>query len=181
VKEDVRRAYATLGLPTTASPAEVRRAYKQLVKQWHPDRFAADPNGQAEAAPRMRDINAAYRTVRGAYIGTYESTTAADGRVRPVPTPGARLSREQIDEMVNSIGRDSPIDVMFGALSWYAAWIRLGLGLLAGAWAVARTVHVARRPGLADFWDYAEVPLFVLLVLVVSVATGRRRPGRPAG
>jgi curved DNA-binding protein CbpA len=168
VKDDLRRAYATLGLTPAASPSQVRRAYRQLVKQWHPDRFARDPAGEAEATQRMRAINAAYDTIRGTYIATYDSTPAADGRVRPQATPGARLSREQIDEMVNSIGSEGPVDVVLGVLEWYGNRIRLGITLLLGAWAVARIVSTVRAYGLPGLARYPEVPLF--LVAVVAFA-----------
>ena len=36
----------------SASLREVKRAYKKLVKRWHPDRFARDPQAQAGQRPR---------------------------------------------------------------------------------------------------------------------------------
>jgi DnaJ-domain-containing protein 1 len=61
--DPVRRACAALGLPHDSSYATVRRRYRALVKTWHPDRFAADTQGQAEANLRMRVINDAYTTL----------------------------------------------------------------------------------------------------------------------
>jgi hypothetical protein len=188
-RDDLRRAYATLGLAPGAAPAQVRKAYKGLVRQWHPDRFQADPAGQAEAAQRMRAINGAYETVRGTYIGRYDSTTAADGRVRPQQTPGARLSREQIDDLVNSIGREGPVDIVIGMLEWYGNVIRAGLALLLGSWAIARVVGTVRRAGLHGLWDRPEVPLFLVAVIVfVAWIFGDSRrdrttaePGTPPG
>ncbi|MGM9521739.1 MAG: DnaJ domain-containing protein [Oscillospiraceae bacterium] len=51
--------YAELGLPTGASEAEVKEAYRKLAKKYHPD---LNP-GNAEAAEKMKRINAAYEQI----------------------------------------------------------------------------------------------------------------------
>jgi hypothetical protein len=61
--DSLARAYAILGVRSGASAAEIRKRYRALVKVWHPDRFAADPQGQVEAAARMRVINEAYELI----------------------------------------------------------------------------------------------------------------------
>ena len=42
------RDYAVLDLDPSASPAEVQQAYRDLVKVWHPDRFAHDSRLQRQ-------------------------------------------------------------------------------------------------------------------------------------
>ncbi|MBI5799580.1 MAG: SEL1-like repeat protein [Verrucomicrobia bacterium] len=59
------RHFATLGLGTDASPELIKRAYLALVKRWHPDRFANDPEQQKIAGEMMRTINVAYEALRG--------------------------------------------------------------------------------------------------------------------
>ena len=51
-------AYAALGLPLGADPAAIERAYKSLIKRYHPDREGGDPKRAAE-------ITQAYRELRG--------------------------------------------------------------------------------------------------------------------
>lgn len=51
-----RDPYAVLGLSRDASEAEVKNAWKKLVKKHHPDRNRDDPN----AEQKMAEINAAY-------------------------------------------------------------------------------------------------------------------------
>ena len=70
--DDLARAYATLGVAAGAPPDEVRKAYKALVRRWHPDRFARDPQGQAEAGLRLRAINDAFRMVTAAQAARVE-------------------------------------------------------------------------------------------------------------
>lgn len=48
--------YATLGLPPSATSEEIRKAYRRLALEWHPDRRPGDPG----AAERFREISEAY-------------------------------------------------------------------------------------------------------------------------
>ncbi len=53
--------YKTLGVRTDASPDDVRRAYLQEARQWHPDRFAGKGALEAkQAEDRMRKLNEAW-------------------------------------------------------------------------------------------------------------------------
>ena len=52
--------YRILGLKPDASEEEVKRAYRQLAKKYHPD---MNP-GDAHAAKMMNDINAAYDQIK---------------------------------------------------------------------------------------------------------------------
>src|SRR4051794_8696289 len=56
--------WSVLGLDEQATEQKVKDRYRQLVKQWHPDRFANDPRRQAIAEARLKLINLAYRAVR---------------------------------------------------------------------------------------------------------------------
>lgn len=58
--DKIARAYKILGLQPTASFAEVKQAYKILVKKWHPDLFVNQPQMQKQAQEKMRLINDAY-------------------------------------------------------------------------------------------------------------------------
>ncbi|KAF1688554.1 J domain-containing protein [Pseudoxanthomonas taiwanensis] len=57
--------WAELGLTPDATDEEVEQAYRRLISQYHPDRFAgAAPELRAEAERRARAINAAYDRIR---------------------------------------------------------------------------------------------------------------------
>lgn len=47
--------YAILGVPPTATPEQIKRAYRRLAMRWHPDR-----NDHPEATERFKEIRAAY-------------------------------------------------------------------------------------------------------------------------
>ena len=52
--------YEVLNIPKTATRDEIRTAYRNLARRWHPDRFLPGPE-RDWANERMAKINAAYR------------------------------------------------------------------------------------------------------------------------
>jgi molecular chaperone DnaJ len=48
--------YQILGIPDTASPDDIKKAYRRLAKQYHPDANRNDPN----AAERFKEVGEAY-------------------------------------------------------------------------------------------------------------------------
>ena len=69
-------AYEVLNLPATASRDEIRAAYRDLARRWHPDRFMAGPE-RDWANEKMAQINAAYRICLDA--ARQDGRTVADG------------------------------------------------------------------------------------------------------
>lgn len=59
-------AYRTLDLAPGASEEDVRRAWRELTKVWHPDRFGEDPALRRRAEEKQKEINEAYETIRAA-------------------------------------------------------------------------------------------------------------------
>lgn len=54
--------YRVLGVPVDASSSEIKRAYRDLVRVWHPDRFEDDSRLREKANEMLKAINAAYDT-----------------------------------------------------------------------------------------------------------------------
>jgi GTPase SAR1 family protein len=59
-KDKISHAYTILGLQPGVSFTEIKKAYKTLVKKWHPDLFVAKPQMQKQAQEKMRLFNEAY-------------------------------------------------------------------------------------------------------------------------
>ena len=65
----MEQAYAKLGLASSASDAEVKKAYRKLVSQYHPDKLVSHglPEEMMEIAKtRVREINTAYDQIKQA-------------------------------------------------------------------------------------------------------------------
>ncbi len=123
--DDIQRAYAVFGLPTGSPYPAVRKRYMSLVKTWHPDRFASDPQGQAEAGERLRVINAAYST-----LARRLDVPVAKTPRRPGKPVGRRLSRKEVDAIIAAIGSEGPLDDLFRAFGRVSAPIASVLGAL---------------------------------------------------
>jgi curved DNA-binding protein CbpA len=54
--------YEILGIPKTASSAEIRQAYARLARERHPDRFT-DPAEKAKAHEFFRDVTTAFNAL----------------------------------------------------------------------------------------------------------------------
>ena len=52
--------YKVLGVSPNATDEEIKQAYRKLAKQYHPDRNPGD----AEAAKKMQQVNAAYEQIK---------------------------------------------------------------------------------------------------------------------
>ena len=52
--------YKVLGISPTATDAELKKAYRDLSKQWHPDQ---NPNNAAYAEEKFKEVQEAYRQI----------------------------------------------------------------------------------------------------------------------
>ena len=55
--------YEVLGVSRNASQDQIRKAYRDLVKKYHPDRYRGHPLEEL-AEEKMAEINAAYETLQ---------------------------------------------------------------------------------------------------------------------
>lgn len=77
---DAKLCYATLGLEPNATAEQLRDAYRELVKQWHPDKVAHNPKLYAIAEEELKVINVAYD-----FLQSHLATTEAPSPSRETP------------------------------------------------------------------------------------------------
>lgn len=82
-----RDHYATLGLGRSSSSQEIKRAYRDLAKQCHPD---IDPSPQAGA--RFMAVHTAYATLSDPMLRIAYDAQLAERDRRNAPTPRAERS-----------------------------------------------------------------------------------------
>ena len=61
---DIKRCFEILELDSGASPDEAKQAYKDIVNVWHPDRFSNNLRLKEKAEEKIKEVNAAYDTVK---------------------------------------------------------------------------------------------------------------------
>jgi hypothetical protein len=84
--------YRLFDLEPKASDEELRNAYRDLTKVWHPDRFAHDPSLRRKSEEQLKKINEAYETIRAARAGGWRPSDAT--REAP-PAPSVEQLRDR--------------------------------------------------------------------------------------
>jgi hypothetical protein len=72
MNHSLEKCYELLGLKPGATREELKAAYRDLARVWHPDRFTHDPGLQTRAQERLKQINEAYNSLisgRGKGLG----------------------------------------------------------------------------------------------------------------
>jgi hypothetical protein len=168
---ELESAFEILGLRSDATPDQVRESYKDLVKVWHPDRFAHDPALRRKAQERLKQINEAYEVLRS-YLGEKEGRGTGSEPHRWNRHPDSHAAQQEADNADRS--RDQVLSN--GADLTVPARLLRGLGLpIAIGLAIAGQVLVSSRApspwrGLAP-----GIALYLLAALLV-VLTVLRRP-----
>jgi len=66
---EILKSYKVLQLDLDASLDDVRKAFRNMVKIWHPDLYTGSPHIREMAEEKLKAINAAYDAVKS-YLGS---------------------------------------------------------------------------------------------------------------
>lgn len=69
MSRELSNCHEVLGVCEGASAQELKTAYRDLAKVWHPDRFAHDPRLQQKAQEKLKEINEAYEQLTSGKTG----------------------------------------------------------------------------------------------------------------
>lgn len=130
------QALKILGLDASASEAQVKEAYRDLAKVWHPDRFGDDARLGNKAQERLKEINEACRVLKSR-------------QWRPQPSGSAQRPPRQPDRPPDPAPRSSPprpsphtepvVERTKASLfQWNWSWV-IGALLLVGLWGLSQS------------------------------------------
>lgn len=109
-----RDPYSVLGVSRDASDDEIKKAYRQLAKKYHPDNFADSPL-KSQAEEKMKEINDAYDRIQkirsgkadfNDYGGTSSSTGSSTGIYYTIRVHINARRFSEADSMLDSISPD---------------------------------------------------------------------------
>jgi DnaJ domain len=135
-------ALRTFELDDRCTPEQVRAAYRELVKVWHPDRFANDAGLRAKADRRLQEINRAYAVLQ-------DRADTADPPREATPRPEAQDRAETVETPREATPPRHAATPPPGAQSRPARWSVAPLviiGLLTGASLVGIVMMLVRPP-----------------------------------
>lgn len=96
--DDIRKYFEVLGIKPNASIEEIKQAYKDLVKVWHPDRFVNDPRFQRKAEEKLKEINEAYQKIQDYLNDSEEPLKTDESDTEQQPKEEFNQKYEQTDE-----------------------------------------------------------------------------------
>ena len=128
------------------TPEEVRATYRELVKVWHPDRFAHDPDLRAKADRRLQEINCAYAVLQ-------DRAEAVEPPRRPTPPrytapPRAATPRSADHSTPRPTDESVPRSNEQSGTARWSLMLLVVIGLLTGA-AIVGFILMIVRPSQA--------------------------------
>ncbi|HUL79004.1 MAG TPA: DnaJ domain-containing protein, partial [Vicinamibacteria bacterium] len=84
--------YETLGVPASASSAQIKQAYLRLARERHPDRFS-DPADKQRAEKALQEITEAFN----ALISPGSREKHDQERQRPTPRTPEEIARDAFE------------------------------------------------------------------------------------
>lgn len=145
--------YQVLGVERSASAEEIKLAYRELVKRYHPDLFAR-AGEKAKATEKLLQINEAYSV-----LGNTESRRLYDQRFIQQPKVSARASTARTGRRTSRPRRHAkPRNQIAKILKWRSYFSKKRVGYaLAGAMVVLVFIYASRsEPRLATAWTLME-------------------------
>ena len=141
----VKNPYQILGIAPTASDDEVKAAYRELAKKYHPDNYANNPLADL-AQEKMQEINEAYDAIvkerkqgstgytgnasyggsrTGGYSGGgYRSSgNGSYGDIRSLIHAGRILDAETLLDGIPSSGRNAEWYFLKGSVLYRKGWL----------------------------------------------------------
>lgn len=145
----MRDPYQVLGVPSTATDEEVKKAYRDLARKYHPDNYHDNPLADL-AQERMKEINEAYEAVQSqrkaqrsggysasgagygtgyggyqsAYQGPYQGSYQGSSRYQRVRMAISSGDLNLAEELLNAqTNHDAEWNFLKGAICYRWGWL----------------------------------------------------------
>jgi len=82
-----------LGVDTRATSKELKKAYRGLVKRWHPDQFLHDPRLLKDAKEKLQEINEAYYALQRILLDPKTNLSQSPRRSTPRTSAAPRKAK----------------------------------------------------------------------------------------
>lgn len=133
--------YSVLGVSPSASDEEVKKAYRDLARKYHPDNYHDNPLADL-ASEKMKEINEAYETItrsreqgggyssggsayqrQGSYQQSYTGTgyNSAYAQIRALINANNIAQAERM--LQNISNRDAEWNYLMGSVYWRKGWM----------------------------------------------------------
>ena len=151
-----RDPYEVLGLSRSANAEEVKRAYRKLAREYHPDRN----HGDKSAEEKFKDVSDAY-----AEITSGKARTPRPSQSAGTSSPRSDMSDDDIERRIREMEKDAAKAAAKSAKNAEAAR--------------ADAIKAARRAtGQGDPEQYEEVPIAELWQEAMDTASGALQQAR---
>lgn len=142
--------YSVLGIPSTATDEEVKKAYRKLAKQYHPD---IHPDREY-AEKKMAEINAAYDQIQAIRQG--KATGSTGGYQQQDPGTGSTPEMTAVRHYIHYGRYREAFNVLNRITDRNAEWYFLAAYAHAGSGNRTQALEFARRavqmePGNAEY------------------------------
>ena len=101
----MRDPYSVLGVSPNASDEEVKKAYRELARKYHPDNYQNNPLADL-AEEKMKEINEAYETITKQRSGGGGGRLVLNGKIGKglKKARGVRAGKRRFDERAPTEG-----------------------------------------------------------------------------
>lgn len=130
--------YKELGVSPDASDEQIKTAYRELARKYHPDVYAGNPLSDL-AEEKMRDINAAYDQIQqdrrqggsrrtGGYsqqgqAGSYSGSPSRFADIRRMINGGRVTEAEELLDGIPTSQRDAEWSFLKGSVCYSRGWL----------------------------------------------------------
>jgi len=129
--------YSVLGVKQTATDEEIKRAYRELARKYHPDNYQNNPLADL-AEEKMKEVNEAYDAIskmRSGASGSYGGTGSTGAYQRQQTYAGSQVYQQvrqninmgnitQAEQLLNGISsRDGEWHFLMGGIAYRKGWL----------------------------------------------------------